>query len=300
MLCAAHADVLASQQEGGWGWYLYGVTRRRRPGEAAPVFGVGLDGQSAVVVLPFGSLAAVVSRVPLAALGAGAIQARLRDASWLEAMVRGHQRIVEAAHRAGAILPAKFGSVYAEQEDLIAALKEAHDALLARVERIAGCDEWGVRLYAHRPTMERRAGARDSIAQQLQQDIAAASPGRAYFLRRKLAAALIEATDQALGELAQAGYDCLAGYALAGQVSRRPDERRGPGEEVEVLRATFLVSRTVGSAFEGAIHRFTGSGEGLRCEYSGPWAPYSFVGLDGHDPGAGHSTDVDSKQEAQR
>ena len=277
------ADAITSSPAGGWGWYLYGIMQPCRAGEPQPAIGAGLDGRAPVEMLRCGDLAAVVSRVPLAELGAEAVRVRLQDATWLEAMVRGHQRVVEAVHRQRTILPAKFGNVYASLEELLAAVEQTHDMLLARIEQLEGCDEWGVRLYARYPTIRQRVTMEDTQVQRLQQDLATTSPGRAYLLQRKLAAMLDTTTEQVLSDLAQAGYDQLARYAIAGHIGHQPDARRGSRDEVELLRAAFLVSRSTASAFAEGIRRFTEGEEGLRCEYSGPWSPYSFVAAEEDD-----------------
>lgn len=277
------AEAVTSSPAGGWGWYLYGIMQLFRTGEPQPAIGDGLDARAPVEMLRCGDLAAVVSRVPLAELGAEAVRVRLQDAIWLEAMVRGHERVVETAHRLRTILPAKFGSVYASPEELLAAVEQTHDMLLARLEQLEGCDEWGVRVYAHHPTIRRRVTMEDTQVLRLQQDLATASPGRAYLLQRKLADLLAVTTDQALCSLAQAGYDHLARYAIAGHIGHQPDLRRGLRDEVELLRAAFLISRPTASAFAEEIRRFTEGEEGLRCEYSGPWPPYNFVAADEGD-----------------
>ncbi len=113
--------------------------------------------------------------------------------------------------------------------------------------------------------------------QQLQQELAAARPGRAYFLQRKLADELVAVTEQALNDLAQAGYDRLARCAVAGQVSPPARSAGDANGEIEILRAAFLVRRPSLDTFLAEVRSFAESQKGLRCESSGPWPPYSFA-----------------------
>lgn len=257
------------------GWYLYGVARPDDRLESALTGMPGLDEGHAVQVIHHGELAAIVSLVSLTELG----RFILDDAARLEEIVRSHDRIVERAHRIATILPAKLGCVYASGEDLGGALERSHDAIASQLERLAGYDEWGVRLYADRSLVQQRVAGENPTLLQLQGEAGAVGPGRAYFLKRQIADVLAAATEQALGDLAQAGYDYLAGLASAGQLSPRTDSLQPPAGETEILRAAFLVPRDTATRFLAEIHRFSEDHRELRSEYNGPWAPYSFANL---------------------
>jgi Gas vesicle synthesis protein GvpL/GvpF len=275
------------------GWYLYGITRRGAVGTIRPERGDGDRGaaESAsapggdedegepLQVLDCGALATIVRRVPLAQFSEEALRAHGDDTAWIAEMARRHNQVIAAIHQEQAILPAKFGSVYARAEDVLTAVAGAHDALLAQLERVEGCDEWAVHVYADRAAIEQRVAAAHQTIQQLQQEIAAASRGRAYLLQRRLDEERAAATDQALSELAQAHYEHLARGAVVGQVTQPTRSASEAHDESEVLRAAFLVQRARADAFLVELRSCVEGGEGVRCEYSGPWPPYSFAVL---------------------
>ena len=260
-------------------WYLYGVTLRGVVDEPELAAGSWVDAAESVRRLVCRDLVAIVRPVSRAEFHPDALQLRLRDAAWLETMVRSHNQVIASIHQEQAILPAKFGSVYARVEDLSAALEEAHDALVVQLRSLEGCDEWGIRVYADRPAIRRHVAAEHPAMQQLQQQIAAARPGRAYFLQRKLADELAAATEQVLAGLARAAYDHLLPWAVAGQVNPPVATSGDVTGEIEILRADFLVRREGQEPFVAAVGTFVEGQEGLRCEYSGPWPPYSFAML---------------------
>jgi hypothetical protein len=274
------------------GWYLYGITwldaqsdgplepgRRDLDLDAAePVARSSLDNEP-VQRLGCGDLAAIVKPVSLAEFDAEAGNKSNHDAGSLEAMVRSHNEIIATIHREQAVLPAKFGCVYPHTEDLRAALEHSHDALVAQLKRLEGCDEWAVHIYVDRPTIQQGLNTEHPTIRQLQQQLATASPGRAYFLQRKLADELAVATDQALNDLAQSGYDHLARRAVAGQVNPIRRATSNVSGDWEILRAAYLVRRSNQGTFIAEIQILAESQEGLRCEYSGPWPPYSFAAL---------------------
>jgi hypothetical protein len=47
--------------------------------------------------------------------------------------------------------------------------------------------------------------------------------------------------------------------------------------EIEVLRAAFLVRRIHTDTFLAELRSYVEGRDGVHCEYSGPWAPYSFA-----------------------
>jgi gas vesicle protein GvpL/GvpF len=269
------------------GWYLYGISRR---GTLASVLAAASDDAytgsdpatrdgAPLELLEFSALAAVVRPVPLADFNVAALRDRLRDASALEAMVRSHNRVIESIHARQAILPAKFGVVYTDAEDVVSALEPTQDALLQQLDRLEGCDEWAVHLYAKPGVVRQRVAAEDSAIQRLRDEHAAARPGRAYFLEQQIRDQLETATELAFLTLAQNAFDRLASQAVAGQVNPlgAVAERT---DEVEILRASFLVSREGSERFTAEAFSSTQGGDGLRCEYSGPWPPYSFAAQD--------------------
>src|SRR2546423_1174027 len=285
-LAQAQADAPTADERG---WYLYGITRRGVPatrrsergngdrGMAELALDAGADEGEPVQVLDCGALAAIVRWVPLAQFSEEALRARHDDSAWFAAMAHRHNQVIAAIHQQQAVLPAKFGSIYARAEDVQAAVAEAQEALLAQLERVEGCDEWAVHMYADHPAIEQRLATAHPIIQQLQQELAAAPPGRAYFLQHKLDEERAAATDQALRELAPAAYEHLARWAVADRVT--PPARSTPNAhgEIEILRVAFLVRRANADTFLAELRSYVEGRDGVHCEYSGPWAPYSFA-----------------------
>lgn len=265
---------------GELGWYLFGITLCDVASQLTT--NLTVDGGVSLLIVGQGRLAAVTRLVSRDAFTFETLQQRAQDMGWLEEAVRTHNEVVLRIHQAGAVLPVKFGSVYPTSESLQNDLAEMHDALLAQLEWLRDCDEWGIRLYADRQAVQRLAGEHPKL-QKMQAEITASSPGRAYLLKRKLADAMTDVTEQALSDLAQAQYRRLARSAIAGQLSPRSPEPAESGDEREVLHATFLVQRAQADSFLEEVQRLVQEQEGLRCAYSGPWPPYSFASTGGEE-----------------
>lgn len=277
-----------SARSAAQGWYLYGISRSGPllstvVGEWNETESVSTTGGTALLhLLETSGLAAVVGAVLVEDFSAPALRERLRSASEVEAMVRSHHRVIEAIHARQAILPAKFGTVYAHASDIQSALQSASDKLVPQLNRLEGCDEWAVHLYASREAVREHIAARTSAIMRLRDECAAASPGRGYFLERQLRDELEAATDDALTTIAQSVFDRLRGAALVSQVNATAAVEDAAAD-LEILRAAFLVPRDGAEQFLAHVRSAADAGEGLRCEYSGAWPPYSFAASDGEE-----------------
>lgn len=274
--------------DGASGWYLYGITRRgarataleESDAQTADAGFAAPPGDGAPLqLLECGGLAAVVRPVLMADFAPAALQRRLRSASGMEAIVRSHNRVVEAIHAQQAILPARFGVVYADTRDIQSALRSVCDTLLPQLHRLEGCDEWALHLYANRAAVRERVVAGNPAIARLREEFVAARPGRAYFLERQLREELEGATRQALATLARNAFDRLTAVAIAAQVNPA-GAAADSATEVEILRAAFLLARDDAERFDAELCSVADASDGIRCECSGPWPPYSFAVVD--------------------
>ena len=270
-----------AENDGTRGWYVYGITRRGSLAAVLTDAARAADGGGAVALrlLEHGELAAVARTVPLAEFSAAGLRERMQSASELEAMVRRHNDVIEAVHAHQAVLPAKFVSVYATADDVVSALRDAHDALVRRLARLEGCDEWAIHLYADRAAVREGVSADDPAIQRWREQCATSRPGRAYFLERRIRTELEKATERAMDQYAQAAYRRLSELSVAAQASPLEAATDASGE-MEVLRAAFLVSRDRREEFGEAVRAAAESIEGTRSACTGPWPPYSFAVCD--------------------
>jgi gas vesicle protein GvpL/GvpF len=273
----ARAGDTPGREEGAVsGLYLYGITRYLDDvAVRLPDAVEGNDGEHVRLAVG-GGLAAVVRRTLLVPSANGTLELGVSDVRQLEAMVRHHNDVVSAIHAQRAILPAKFGCVYASEEDVLSALAGERDALLALLERLEGCDEWGVHIYANPALIGERLVAEDPRIRRLREELAVASPGKAYLLKRRLADLEAEVAQASLDLMAREIHAALARHALDDRATIPPHRPPTPDVGVEVLRAAYLIRREASTAFFAELDA-VGARAGVRCEQSGPWPPYSFA-----------------------
>jgi hypothetical protein len=163
-----------------------------------------------------------------------------------EAVIR-HARVVEAAlSLTGAVLPARFGTGYEDDEALSRAVEPRADALHDRLGSVRGCCEFGVRvlLPENEPT-PKPIGGGEYLRQRL----------RGRDERARLAASL---------------------HGPLGEVARESTHRVGD-TGTALLQASFLVPDDAREEFERRLGRLAEEHGRLAFIGTGPWPPYSFA-----------------------
>jgi hypothetical protein len=206
----------------------------------------------------------VTASVPLDRYGTGPLDAALRDLDWVASIALAHEAVVEHFVRSpgASVIPMKLFTMFATDARAAAAMRKRRAHLERLFERIAGCEEWGVRVT--------RIPARDSPA-----SAARPTTGTGFLAARKQAR---DASRDAAAAAAGAADEAFASLTeLAREARRRTDEVRG--EAVPLLDAAFLVPSRQRTRFRESAKRLAEriAARGARMTLSGPWPPYNFV-----------------------
>jgi hypothetical protein len=245
--------------------WLYAVTRGNGTGLTGDLTGVAEE--PVRLLRGSGDLAALVGTVPLSDFAEDALHQHLEDLDWLEAAVRAHHRVIDAAAGTGCVLPLRFATLYRDDQRVLTLLDEQGTAFTRALDRVTAHTEWGVKVYA-----DPRAFARQSPEQ-----ADTASPGTAYLLRRRAQrderqTALLHAQQRAQEISAELGRLAAATAAHPPQ-----DPRLAEYEGWMVLNDSYLVADSRARDFAAAVHALERHSPGMRLELSGPWPPYSFT-----------------------
>lgn len=253
--------------------YLYAVCRDA-PSASAFSLAAGHRGGGPVRTLPVGPLTAVVQDVPAAEFTEDALRDRLADRAELERCARAHHEVVASAAAHADTLPLPLATLYLSEESLHDALRADAGRFGAALARIAGREEWGVKVYATSPPEPSADAAEETPP---------ASSGRAYLDRvRGRARAREDAADSALRR-ADRIEAALRDTAVAVRRLRTHGPETTGRRRTQLLNAACLLPRGEHPAFSAAVDRLRASEE-AEIEVTGPWVPYSFV-----DPGSGHA-----------
>ena len=122
------------------GLYVFGLVRAERAPEVATLG--SFAGGEPIEALPLRGLLAVLCRVPLAEWSAASGATRRAELGWLGPRAIRHQEILEQLMVTGAVLPLRFGRVFATADRLAAAIDREHATILAFLDEAAGREEW--------------------------------------------------------------------------------------------------------------------------------------------------------------
>lgn len=247
--------------------YLYCVVRAaRRPGLARVPRGLPEAAAPEAHRLA-ASLWLITATVPLAVYGPAALEPRLRDLDWVADAAVAHEAVVEhfARTRGAVVIPMKLFTMFSSLDKAIEEVGEGRAEIARAMKRIAGSEEWGVRVARLPPTPAATRGRAQPPAS-----------GAAFLAARKEArdatatarAAAIAAADEAFTRLGR----------HAREASRR-ERRQEPGSNPPVLEAAFLVTSAARARFKAEARRQAAAcaSAGAEMSLTGPWPAYNFV-----------------------
>ena len=231
----------------------------------------GLPGTGRVRALDAGEgLWLVVADAPLARYGSASLEARLRDLEWVAACAAAHEAVVEFAARAATTIPLKLFTLFNGDERAAEHIRRMRPTVDRAIGRVAGRQEWGVRVRLD------AAKARRRRVETARRATAGVSSGTRFLvLKKEQQQAVREALVRGREDVEEA-FESLAGIC--------DDARRRPPDAVEgaarlVLDAAFLVTPARLARFK-KVARATAARlarHGYELTLSGPWPPYNFV-----------------------
>ena len=174
--------------------------------------------------------------------------------------LRGHDAVVRRlAEVTDALLPARFGTVAADAQDLCARLARAGAGLREALARVAGREQMILRIY------RASSGPSSATAPNEECPPSGAGPGARYLAERARA----QRSAAAAEELAPI-RPVLDRFVTAERVERHQTPPL-------VASVYHLLARGSAPAYAAAVERAARDLPELRITVSGPWAPYAFA-----------------------
>lgn len=266
--------------------YLYGVTSLGSAAAAQLRDGrvPGIEPGEPLFPIEAAGLVAAVSRVPSDVFDEEPLNALVTDLERLAPYAVRHEQAVRAL-AASALVPMTFGAVYRAPGRVTALLEARADEFGALLRRVAGREEWGLKVTGEVPRLLAAADQENDELLRLAAEAAVARPGRAYLISKRREQLRAQAASRLAAAMTGAIVERLA--PLAAEVARDDPGPPQPGTEQLLLKAAFLVEAGAATAFCATIADLEREyvPRGLTFEVSGPWAPYSFVRGGGNNRG---------------
>lgn len=205
--------------------------------------------------------------MPLEIYGSAALEQRLRDLEWVGSVAMAHERVVEHFFnlRGATVVPLKLFTMFSSAERAASELKRRRAALERTARRIAGAQEWGLRIT-------RAPGSRAGSAAPPPR----AASGTAFLAAKRRARDAAAERRAAVLDAAEAAFDALSAIA---RDARLREARQEPGTNPPVLEAALLVPVSARAAFAREARRQMAacSRAAAVLTITGPWPAYNFV-----------------------
>lgn len=249
--------------------YVYAIARQPAMPRAE-----GVGGSMAFGTLTVGRLTAVFSEVPREEFDQSAIDRRSGDLEWLGAIGYRHQDVVADLMRQTSIVPLRAFTLFSSGQALESYLKETAATLEKVLSRLDGKQEWTLRVEFDPEKWSQAIGRRAEPMRALESEIAAASAGKAFLLKKKLEEerkrASKGAEQQVVSEIEKRILEKLRCEAVA----ETREQRGGAFPQINVL-----INRDEEAALT-ELHRELADHydrDGVSVAVTGPWPPYTFA-----------------------
>jgi hypothetical protein len=223
-------------------------------------------------------ICALVSEVPASEYNEQTLNCRLEDLQWLIPRASCHEGIVRYAAAFHPVIPVRFGTIYTSRESVREMLSRGLNEFGAFLDYISDKQEWGIKVYTDEDTARKAVETTDELLEQLDKQIAAASPGKAHLLQKKRASLIRQQSLSLLNHLSESIYQELLLWAVEGRRNKLLSKSATGKADEMLLNAVFLLNTQEVKTFKEKVDAIATSHErdALSFELSGPWPCYNF------------------------
>ena len=254
--------------------YVYAITR-----EAVTPNSEAVDQSRHFGAVERKKVAAVFTPVPREEFSQEAIDRRAGDLEWLGSIGYRHQAVVSALMKSTAVIPLRAFTLFSSEQSLAAYLDENGQRLRPMLERLGGKQEWTLRIEFDPQRWRDALTLRVPSLRELQQQVDASAPGKAFLLGKKLdeerKRASRAAEQEVVSEIERAVLERLACETVA----ESREQREGAFPQINVL---------LNRDEEARLHELRNqladryAGDGITVAVTGPWPPYTFASMPDH------------------
>lgn len=252
-------------------WWTYCVLSAAES-EKVPSALEGVEPGSVVEVLNEGDLAALISPVPAVDYDDIHLREHLEDLAWVERTARRHEAVLEQALMRVSIVPLRLCTLYRGRDGVRRLLREHGDGLRQSLDKVTGCAEWGVKVFAGDAASEQVEGTEpeESLADR---------PGATYLLHRQRERERSEKAAEVRARCVEEVHERVS--ACSREAITNPPQRpelHGRGVAM-LLNGAYLVADEQTDDLDQTARALKSEWEprGFVIELTGPWPAYNFV-----------------------
>jgi len=209
------------------------------------------------------------------------LKRNISDIQWLEINARDHFMIISLIMGGCNVIPFKFGTIYNSPDSLTNFITEYSSSLIENFDFIRGKEEWTVKIYCDRISLNKQIDELSEEAAEMEKQIMASSPGKAFLLKRKKYDLVENEMDRLCTQYGQDYYDIFKNLSKSNRLNNLLPKEFTGREETMILNTAFLVCKDKVTDFINTADdlRKRDENSGFFIEVTGPWPPFSFISI---------------------
>jgi len=256
-------------------FYLYCVTKTK------PSHRNFKEAEVKVYPIYFQGTYAIVSKVSPAEFSEENLKKRLADMEWVEKKVFQHEKVIEDIMQEATVLPFKFPTVFQAEENVEGLLKKDGEEFKKIIAGLEGREEWGLKIYSDLRRFKDIVEKEDERLKEKEQEIASASKGKAYFLKKKKGKFIEDIINERISEYTKDSFERLKRASMEAKINKILPREVTQRKDEMVFNVAFLINKKKVDEFKNIVEylKEAYSDKGLSFDCTGPWPPYNFCGL---------------------
>ncbi|MFH1539218.1 MAG: GvpL/GvpF family gas vesicle protein [bacterium] len=238
----------------------------------------GINETNDTFVLSEGNTCALASEVPAFEYSEDRLNRRLRDLKWLIPKVMRHDELIRYAMKTRPVIPVKFGAIFTSCERVLDIMRRGSNEFHDFFDFIRDKEEWGVKVYVDERSCRKAMESSSDLIRELDRKISLATPGNAYFIRKKRENLLLRETLCLHENLADEIYQRIAPQCVDARKNKLLGKEATNKKEKMILNTAVLLGEVDADFFKKKLDGMAVFYEpqGILIEISGPWPPYNF------------------------
>ncbi|WLV24543.1 GvpL/GvpF family gas vesicle protein [Aciduricibacillus chroicocephali] len=262
--------------------YLYGLVPKSEMETGSVSDMADFSGDGHLRAFPIGDAAAIVCTLDGNEYSEEVIKERTsNDMEWLqEKAFHHHETVLELARRF-TVIPLKFCTLYKSEDSLVSSIEPASDKLRAAFEKIAGNEEWNLKIYCNDTALKQQFSTSNPALEEKKAAISTLPKGRQFFENKKIDKWLDGEIEKEKDKMGETIHEQLSNLALTSHVKKTWSKDATGRPDPMTWNSVYLVSKREVESFLQKIEDCQKDLEaaGWQLEATGPWPAYHFSSI---------------------
>jgi len=202
----------------------------------------------------------------------------LSNIQWVETNAREHISVIGMIMEYTTVIPFKFGTIYNTKVGLQKFITDYSVSLIENFNHIRDKEEWAVKVYCDRKALSDQIDQLSEKAADLEKQIMASSPGKAFLLGRKKTELIDDEMNLLCKDYGQNYFDEFNSLSESARLCNLLPKEYTGREDTMILNATFLVRKDKAPDFTDTLKKKNEHSDFI-IEATGPWPPFSFISI---------------------